>query len=227
MEVITKISTFHEYAAEAIFAIGQGLDIICRNNPEEKFCDYLTNRDISCEINYRYAFLMISNSLEAAANAMILAVLIHDDVYKNIEKKDLLHKIDFFCKRKEVSFDKGSHKAALISEIIDCRNEFVHPKPKHSIAMLNKQSGVIEYDIKRTGTRKYPLYFSEMQLRDTLNALKDSLDFISWIVFDLCKYPLKDGALLIGYNSFGHIGTLLEINNSFKLDLDLRCFGLT
>lgn len=72
--------------------------------------------------------------------------------------------------------------------------------------------------------KKYPYYFSKIKLQHAIEALKDCLAFISWVIFDLCKFSLVDGAILIGYFSYGSTGELKEIEIKCKVKFDHRCF---
>lgn len=123
-------STFHEYINEAIHSIAMGLRIQILNDPDIKDGEYVLYRDSIYEINYRYAFLMIANSIEAAANAVMLALGANKEDYQNLEKLNGILKFKIFCDIKGVIFDSDNSIVKVIREINTCRNNFVHPKPK-------------------------------------------------------------------------------------------------
>ena len=55
---LITISTYHEYPLEAIVVLREGLQ----------------RKELEGEIFSRYSFLLIANSLEAAANALLLSL---------------------------------------------------------------------------------------------------------------------------------------------------------
>lgn len=173
----TNISTYHEYINEGIFSLRTALSFLtqAKNHDKESssYYDCLTEAGISS----RYAFLMIANSLESAANAFLLDLYLPDDSYKELEKLGTLSKITMYCDLKGFEFDNGKDLTAKVKEIISCRNEFVHPKPKSVEVDLSGDEAVLL--TKTTKSKKYPLYFSEIKFEHTIEALKDTLDFLA------------------------------------------------
>ncbi len=221
----TATSTFHEYINEAILSIRNGLEYQRMVEPEIRNGEFTTNHHSISDINYRYAFIMIANSLEAAANAMMLTLGAVKEDYQNLEKLNVVLKFKIFCDIKRVKFNGDNLIVKKIREISSCRNNFVHPKPNLTPFTIDKQTNAVIFETKKTALKKYPNYFTEISLEHTLEALKDCLNFISWVVFDLCQYSLVDGALLIGYFSYGSTGYLREIEVQCKVEFDHRCFA--
>jgi len=82
MEIST--STYHEYILEAISALRFGLQY----NEEAKLVPKDVGSDSSIDIANmytRYSFLMISNSIEAAANALLISVKLNKKYYEELE----------------------------------------------------------------------------------------------------------------------------------------------
>jgi hypothetical protein len=220
----TSISTYHEYILEAIYALRLGLFF----NEEAKKVPPGIGSDqslIKAEINCRYAFLMISNSLEAASNALLLSLNLDKEYYDELEKSNTLVKFKLFCDFLGKRLDQGNVKYGRVKDIINCRNEFVHPKPRITDYTFDKSTSEIRYGIKTTKNRKYPSYFSEIKPDHILTALQDTLAFLSWVCYDNCGLEIKDGALKLGFNSYGSTADIDIIEAGCKIKFDKRTFG--
>jgi hypothetical protein len=204
----TSISNYHEYIQEAILSLRVGLQL----------------KSIEGEIISRYSFLMISNAIEAGANALLKSLEHDKEYYEELEKLNTLLKIKVFCTSLGKKLDTGNVKFGRVKDIIICRNDFVHPKPKIVEYEFNSNSE-IEYDISRTKNRYYPLYFSEIKPSHSLTALQDALEFISWICFDICQFTIQEGALKLGLNSYGSTSDIYFIEADYNLKFDKRSFG--
>ncbi len=122
-EHLVVICSYHEYILEAASALRFGLQYY-----EATKADTYTSSDPSMElaqINCRYAFLMIVNSLESAANSLLHSI--SDVVYKENERKPTLDKFKLFCKYNKIQLFESDSRCVAINELITCRNEFVHP----------------------------------------------------------------------------------------------------
>lgn len=219
------VSTYHEYLLEGILSLRTGLRLIHYANslPVDTGSD---TSGILGEINCRYAFLMIANSLEAGANSLILSLNRDKDFYDEIEKFNTMLKFQIFCELSGKRLDKGNAICANIKDIIYCRNEFVHPKPRLVDYKIDEASSKINYNIKRTKVKQYPHYFSEVKPEHVLTALQDTLQFVSWICFDICKFGLQEGALRVGLNSYGSTADLDIIEVEQQRKFDKRSFGI-
>jgi hypothetical protein len=119
MEKLTSISTFHEYFDEAVSSIHIGLKL------------FHGDQHISLGLmNCRYGILMLCNSLESAANGLLLSVNLGDRLFEELEKVTTMAKYEIFCELNGRKLDRSDIKFARIKEIISYRNEFVHPKPR-------------------------------------------------------------------------------------------------
>lgn len=212
------ISTFYEYFDEGAAALRLALYF----KKLSKIDENESEASVACDMNSRYAFLMFANGLEAAANALLLDIKLPDDTYKELEKLDTMTKIYLHCNLKNNSIDKGNHLNCFIKEIIRSRNEFVHPKPKDVDIYLNNDMPTLK--IKKTKSKNYPLYFSAINLEHSVEALKDILAFLSWILFDVCKYSSNQGRFAVGYGSFGNTSDIDFIGRELKIKFDLRLF---
>jgi hypothetical protein len=152
-----SISTYHEYILEGISALRQGLQIV---KFSQETSDILEMQDVIFgEIYCRYGFLMIANSLEAAGNALVFSV--HDDkaFYEEAEKLNTLFKFQLFCRSFGGLIPQGNHHYSRIKELISCRNEFVHPKPRKVDYNFDPDSPVINYDIKENQNKRVSSLF--------------------------------------------------------------------
>ena len=102
----TSISTYHEYILEAIYALRHGLLFYeqAKNIPSDLGSD---NSLIIAEINCRYSFLMIANSLEAAANALLLSLDLDKEYYEELERTSTLVKFKLFCDFSKQRLNQG------------------------------------------------------------------------------------------------------------------------
>lgn len=220
----TSISTYHEYILEAIYALRLGLAFYknAKQIPDDMGPDLSM---LKAEINSRYSFLMISNSLEAAANALLLSLNLDKEYYEELERTSTLVKFKIFCDFKGKRLDQGDIKFARIKDIISCRNEFVHPKPREVNYGIDNLTSEIKFEIKMTKNRNYPTYFSEIKPSHVLTALEDTLTFISWVCFDICKLEIQDGAFMLGLGVYGSTADIDVISNDYEIKFDKRTFG--
>lgn len=221
---LVPISTYHEYILEAIYSLRLGLSFYERAKfvPSDVGSD---NSMFIAEINCRYSFLMISNSLESAANALLLSLNLEKEYYEELERTSTLVKFKLFCDFMGKRLDQSDIKFARIKDIVNCRNEFVHPKPRKANYNFDKQTSEIKFDIKSTKNRNYPLYFSEIKPQHVLTALQDAMIFLSWVCFDICKLEIQEGAYRLGLGSYGSNGDIDIIGIKHNIKFDQRTFG--
>lgn len=213
------ISTYHEYLEEGIISLHSALRYMNKaKKVKSTNSKYLTKANI----NSRYAFLMFANSLEAAANAFLLNLGLPEESYKELEKLTSLSKIYLYCDIKNIEVDRGNNMNSQIRELINCRNEFVHPKPKNISVDLSNENPI--FLTKKTTSKKYPLYFAEIKFEHALEAVKDILRFLAWICYDVCKFNHEDGVYIIGYNISKNSKVLLAFSKEAKINFDLRTF---
>lgn len=220
----TPISTYHEYMTEAVFALLLGL----RMHKQALDDDSGSGSDHTGalgEVSCRYSFLIIANSLEAAANALLLSLNLEGDTYKDLEQINTLGKFKIFCNLLGFTLDRGDFRYGSVREIINCRNEFVHPKPRIVTVRVDQRYN-LEFDIKVTGMRKYPSYFSEIKPTHVLNALQDSLAFLSWVSFEVCGFEIEAGAFKLGFGSYSSPGDIYLIEEDHGIVFDKRTFGI-
>lgn len=221
---MTPIATYHEYMDEASASLRFGMSYFERAKlvPSDVGSD---SSMLISEIHCRYSFLLIANAIEAAANSLISAVANDESLYSDLEKLSTLVKFRIFCEFKGVVLDKGDMKYSRIKEIIECRNEFVHPKPRRVNYSIDQETGDISFDVKKTQGRGYPHYFSLIRPEMVLIALDDTLSFLSWICFDLCKYELQAGAFLIGNGAYRSTADIDILGSEYGISFDMRTFG--
>jgi hypothetical protein len=220
----TSISTYHEYILEAIYSLRQGLSLYeeAKKVPADIGSDQSM---LIAEIHCRYSFLMIANSLEASANALLLSLKLDNKYYDELERTSTLVKFKLFCDFNGHRLNQSDLKYAQVKDIIDCRNEFVHPKPKKATYTIDSSTSEIKFETRTTKNRQYPQYFNEIKPPHVLIALDDTLTFISWVCFDVCKLTLQDGALRLGLGSYGSTGDIDIVGIENKIQFDKRTFG--
>lgn len=218
-----SINYFTEFMCESIRAFQLSDELLEESKSVLAENDVLKS-DLISSAGYhaRYAFLTSSNALEAAANSLLLGMKIEKSLYDDLEKLGTILKFELFCALNAKLIDRSNNLYARIKDVIKCRNEFVHPKPQH-VEVIESLNGGLDFSVKRTKTSDYPLYISLFETKHAKRAISDILSFISWIVFDICKYELTEGAFLIGNNAISISGDV-EIAAQ-KHGFDLRPFG--
>ncbi|MBX7153846.1 MAG: hypothetical protein K1X91_02710 [Bacteriodetes bacterium] len=218
------INTYHEYILEGMSALVLGLHL--HKQALQDSPDFPTMSGRYALTNCRYTFLMINNALESAANALIGSLKIDKDVYNEFEKISTLKKFHVFTNLQGKSLDTGDVRYSNMKELIKCRNEFVHPKPKHAIHIVESNPGESYLKVSSTNSGRYPLYFDALTPEHVITALQDTLSFIAWIVFDICKFNIQEGALLIGSGSLENNDDIVRIEYERNITLDKRSFGI-
>ena len=219
-----SIDTYHEYMVEAFDALNAGFSHLAKAR-EREVDDHVSDwLFVRAGMQCRYAFLLGANALEAAANALLRGLNRSPSSYIDLEKLPTLLKFEIFCLAHGAELDRGNVLYARIKEVVRCRNEFVHPKPRKVSGDLTDDNEDVELQISKTKTRQYPMYFSMFEPKHACNAIGDILAFVAWVVFDLCSFEPAEGALLIGYNSYG--GTAKVSNIGAEYGFDLRTFNM-
>ena len=218
------ISTYHEYVLEGSFSLRIGLTNITKsyNISDEIEKETLVN---IANLNCRYSFLMFANALEAAANALLMHSTQDKSLYFDLEKQKTLLKFRIFCKLHGKELNISDQRYNNIKELIQVRNEFVHPKPKDVEFVDEKDLLNLELNTKKTKSKTYPLYFGEINEQHAIEALKDILDFIAWVCFDICELPIGDGALILGLGTVCGNNDIEHISRMVNTEFDYRTFS--
>jgi hypothetical protein len=218
------INTYHEYMYEAFDSLRSGLELF-REAEECEEDDDLRKGWLYREagIRCRYAFLLAANALEAAANALLLDLEISRALYEDFEKLSTLLKFEVVCMAHGKKLDRGNDLYGRMREIVQCRNEFVHPKPLKATGELTSDGLDVEIKVKRTKKRGYPTSFSLFEPGHSRDAISDILRFVSWVVFEVLEFKIRDGSLRLGYGSMGQTGTVLSLAEEYGFDI--RTFG--
>jgi len=171
----------------------------------------------------RYAFLLAANALESAANALLLGLKTSVPLYEDLERLPTLLKFEVVCMAYGKKLDRGSNLYANIKDVVKCRNEFVHPKPREAAGILTNNGKDVEINVTRTRARNYPIYFGIFEPKHARQAIGDILAFLSWVVFDICRFPIMKGTMLLGRDSYGSTGDVIIL--AHKYGFDTRTFG--
>lgn len=217
------IDTYHEFMCEAFSALRSGLSLLKEAEDREEDDAHRHWLYLEAGMQCRYAFLLAANALESAANALLLGLETSNALYNDFEKLSTLLKFEIVCMAHGKKLDRGNDLYAKIKEVVKCRNEFVHPKPRKATASLTPNGKDVEINVTRTKSRDYPTYFSMFELKHARQAVGDILYFLAWVVFDICEYSIKDGALRLGYESFGSSGSVILLADEYGFDT--RTFG--
>lgn len=214
------LNTYYEYMSEAFDALSSGMKSLEEAENLEDDDGYRYWLQVRASTNCRYAFLLAANALEAAANALLLSLEKSSTSYSELERLPTLLKFDIFCLANGAELDRGNMLFARIKDVVKCRNEFVHPKPKRVTVVSNNNDDDIDFEIlvKKTNTREFPTSFTLFEPNHSLTAIGDILAFLSWVVFDVCAKSANDGIHLIGYGSFEVTGDALTMCEDYSLD---------
>ena len=204
---------------EAFEALRIGLGFASEAKTHDQ--DSLVANDLNCGagMQCRYAFLLAANALEAAANAVLLGLETGQASYSDLERLPTLLKFEIFCLAKGKTLDRGDNLYACVKDAVKCRNAFVHPKPTKAPTELSSDGSTVDIITSRTKTKGYPTYFSVFEPDHSRDAIGHILAFLSWVVFDICKYEQKAGCLLLGYESYGSTGSVSIVGEEHGFDL--------
>ncbi len=222
-EPFITIDTYHEFMCEAFSALRSGLSYFKSAEAHDEDDAHRHWLCVEAGMQCRYSFLLATNALESAANALLLGLETSRALYDDFEKLPTLLKFEVVCIALNKKLDRGNHLYSRIKEIVKCRNEFVHPKPRKAKGKLTSDGQDVEILVTRTKTRDYPTCFSLFEPKHALQAIKDILCFLSWVVFDICGHSVKDGVMRLGYGSFSGSGDIIILAKEY--DLDIRTFG--
>lgn len=218
------INTYHQLMDEAMCSLRSGLSLFrqAEKCAEEKDLEkgWLY---IEAGIRCRYSFLLAANALEAAANALLLDLKTSKALYEDFEKLSTLLKFEIVCMMHGRRLDRGNILYGRIKEIVQCRNEFVHPKPLKVPAKLTPDGRDMEIIIKKTKNRSYPTSFTMFEPKHSRDAMGDILQFVSWVVFDVLGFEIRDGVLRIGFGSSSVSSDELSLGD--ECGFDMRTFG--
>lgn len=222
-EPYITIDTYHEYMCEAFSALRSGLSHLEAAQEYEEDDLHRHWMYVESGTQCRYAFLLAANALEAAANALLLGLGTSKALYSDLEKLPTFLKFEVVCISLGKKLDRGNDLYAKIREVVKCRNEFVHPKPRRAAGCLTSDKTDVEIIVSKTKSREYPTYFSIFEPKHSQQAVGDILSFLAWVVFDVCGYNVEDGVMLLGCGSRSVTGDVIIL--AHKYGFDVRTFG--
>lgn len=219
------IDTYHQYMCEALHSLRSGLE------SKEQADELIGQGDtlgayswgVESGMRCRYAFLLAANALEAAANALLLSLDASRGVFEAAERLETLLKFELVCMARGKRLDRGNVLFAKLTEIVRCRNQFVHPKPNKVSILPTADGAEFEPDVPKTKTSGYPKSFGLFLPAHAQSAIGDILGFVAWVTFDILGLGLEEGSMHLGYGSCGSTAdvTLLALEHGF----DMRSFG--
>jgi len=222
-EPYITIDTYHEFMLEAFSALRSGLSYLKEAQEYEEDDHHRHWMFVESGMQCRYAFLLAANALEAAANALLLGLGTSSALYSDLEKLPTLLKFEIVCISLGKKLDRGNDLYAKIKEVVKCRNEFVHPKPRKATGRLTSDQKDVEIVVSKTKSREYPTYFSIFEPKHSQQAVGDILSFLAWVVFDICEFSIKDGTMRLGYGSYSSSGDITILAHEYGFDT--RTFG--
>ncbi len=149
-EPYITIDTYHEQMCEALCALRSGLRFY--ENASQLEEDDLEKGDLYLDagMQCRYAFLLAANALEAAANALLLELDSSRALYEDLERLQTLLKFEVVCLAHGKKLDRGNALYGGIVDVVKCRNEFVHPKPRKTWVELTQDGSDVEISVSKT-----------------------------------------------------------------------------
>jgi hypothetical protein len=217
------IDTYQEHMCEAFSALRSGLSFLQHAEGREEDDAERHWLYLKAGMQCRYAFLLAANALEAAANALLLDLGTSRALYGDFEKLQTLLKFEVVCLARGKKLDRGNELYARMKEVVKCRNEFVHPKPRKVTGELTQDGRDVEIKVAKTKARCYPTSFSLFEPKHALEAIGDILAFVSWIVFDVCEHDIQDGSMRLGHGSRISSGDVILLGKEYGFDT--RSFG--
>lgn len=217
------IDTYHGHICEAIKTLRSSFLLL--SHAQEQMDDGPSKHELleDAGMQCRYAFLLAANALEAAGNALLLGLETSRALYDDLEKLPTLLKFEVVCMAEGKRLDRGHHSYGLIKEIVQCRNEFVHPKPRMAPYEPDGVESTLGVEVSRTKSRRYPKTFEFVIPEDAKNAIGDILGFLGWVLFDICEFGIEDGSMRLGRDSRVVTGDAVLFADEFGFDA--RTFG--
>ena len=138
-----------------------------------------------------------------------------------------LLKFELVCLAHGKKLDRSNALYARVLDVVKCRNEFVHPKPRKAAFQLLTQDRFddLEIIVSKTKVRGYPTAFALFEPAHARDAIGDILAFVSWVVFDVCGFTLEDGSMQLGFGSTSSTGDVVLLAHEYGFDV--RSFGRT
>jgi hypothetical protein len=121
--------------------------------------------------------------------------------------------------------DRSNAHYARVLDVVKCRNQFVHPKPRKVAfrSVTQDRFDDPEITVSKTKVRGYPTAFTLFEPAHARVAIGDILAFVSWVVFDVCDLTLEDGSMQLGLGSTGCTGDVTLLSHEYGFDV--RSFG--
>jgi hypothetical protein len=208
-EAVYSIIRAHRIRQEALRSQGEG-------HTTHRMDSKLTE----AELFSRYAFLLASNALENCAHSILAnSEKLSSSLLEDIDKIGTINKFEIFALIHGSTVNRGDGRYSKIREVIKCRNAFVHPKN----LMVPVESDGVRGIPRVVGNRNYPLAFEFMEIEQVAHMIGDILRFISWVVFDVCKYKIEEAPHLISDDSQWWMNDL-EVGERLW-GYDFRSFG--
>lgn len=205
------IDTFYEYMDESfgVLSIASNLKDEDERDPGDPDADfYRPNESMVCRLS-RYGFLLSSMALESGANALIKNISSTNSIYEDYEKLPTLLKYEIFCMYHGKEIDRGNTKYQNVKNIINCRNEFVHPKPREAKVLTSNDGDHLVSS--KENKANYPMYLNFIMLEHSISAIGDIANFTSWILFDICELDIQKGCLTLGLDTYSSTGSMYKI----------------
>jgi hypothetical protein len=154
------------------------------------------NNDIISKLYARTAILNMIFSLEAAANCCLDIHPCSKSLLNSIEKFSPIDKFEFLLTTRNPNkkIDRGSILIQSISELIQLRNQYVHPKPNRIETVfepVEKNKFQFSSDDGKSNFLKIPKSVSSWSYDDAVKALHTIIDFYNHFFIDLCLFEAK------------------------------------
>jgi len=130
---------------------------------------------------------------ECAANCLIHSMELSSSLHKQIEKMPTLAKYEFFLSRRRAErvFDYGMKQIAALKELLELRNEYVHPKVERE-KYEKIDEGMWAANYGNTKILKIPYDIDIWQVKHSVYALKAVSDFLNLFLLEWCEMKTSE-----------------------------------
>lgn len=189
-----KKSTHKELLVPAVFRYTAFFDLLADAAFQHRHAKQATDSFVMNRFA-RASILASALSVECAANCLIASLDLSKKLRNEIDKLSSIGKIDLYLQLRKIDgFDLGCNEVQKIAELINARNDHVHPKSSTIATTLGLPKDEIENWVlplnldgehrKHLVIPKNAMFWSQT---DSLSALKAVTGFFKYLFIDLLK----------------------------------------
>src|SRR5262249_46461369 len=156
-------------------------------------------------------------AVECGANALLeSAPGVGKSLYEDLEKLGTLNKFELFALLRGNPLDRGCDIFGKMKEVWKLRNDFFHPKAKELEFVPGQPDRFVERSI---GNRNYPTALDALEYVHAVALVGDILRFVSWVLFDVCRFSVTDGGRRISRGITESTGLLVRARDQLGYDI--------